>query len=186
MIELQPLHQRHLPALALLADNPNISLTSSVLPSCTHTQAEQWLIETRAVPSHTLIYTIFQDHTIVGCCTLKRIDWQHRSGEISYWIGEKYWGKGYAHQAATLLVDIAFRTLALQRLDAHYLQNTNPASGRILGEIGFEADQNNDDYPAEGRFISLAPDVWTFVTLSRDKWAVLHQEKQLYRLVANI
>jgi RimJ/RimL family protein N-acetyltransferase len=56
--------------------------------------------------------------------------------ELGYWIARPYWGRGYATEAATAVIDIA-RTLRVPRLiGSHFVDN--PASGRVLEKLGFE------------------------------------------------
>ncbi|HET7816853.1 MAG TPA: GNAT family N-acetyltransferase [Sphingomicrobium sp.] len=71
---------------------------------------------------------------LVGSCGLGR----RPSGavELGYWIARPYWGRGYATEACTALVEIA-RTLGIRQLEgSHFLDN--PASGRVLEKLGFE------------------------------------------------
>jgi RimJ/RimL family protein N-acetyltransferase len=60
-----------------------------------------------------------------------------RGYEIGYWIGVRYWGNGYATEAARALVDHAFRDLDLTELLAG-ARVTNPASRRVLEKCGFQ------------------------------------------------
>ena len=54
---------------------------------------------------------------------------------MGYWIGRPYWGRGYATEACTALVDIA-RALGLGSLEgSHFVDN--PASARVLEKLGF-------------------------------------------------
>jgi RimJ/RimL family protein N-acetyltransferase len=72
---------------------------------------------------------------LVGSCGLAR----RPSGavELGYWIARPFWGRGLATEASSALVDIA-RALRLPRLQAsHFIDN--PASGRVLEKLGFEA-----------------------------------------------
>ena len=56
--------------------------------------------------------------------------------ELGYWIMRANWGRGFATEACSALIDIA-RTLGLSRLEAgHFIDN--PASGRVLEKLGFE------------------------------------------------
>ena len=75
------------------------------------------------------------DPRLVGACGLGR----RPSGlvELGYWIARPFWGRGFATEAATAVIDIA-RTLGLPQLEAtHFLDN--PASGRVLEKLGFQA-----------------------------------------------
>lgn len=71
---------------------------------------------------------------LVGACGLAR----RPSGavELGYWIARPHWGRGFATEAGTALIDIA-RTLGFAQLEgAHFVDN--PASGRVLEKLGFE------------------------------------------------
>ena len=72
---------------------------------------------------------------LVGSCGLGR----RPSGavELGYWIGQPFWGRGFATEASRALVDIA-RALGLAQLEAsHFIDN--PASARVLDKLGFES-----------------------------------------------
>jgi RimJ/RimL family protein N-acetyltransferase len=56
-------------------------------------------------------------------------------GEIGYWIGRPYWGRGYATEAARALVSFGFDGLGLERVWAHSF-GRNPASCRVLEKAG--------------------------------------------------
>jgi RimJ/RimL family protein N-acetyltransferase len=71
---------------------------------------------------------------LVGACGLGR----RPSGavELGYWIARPFWGRGFATEACTALIDIA-RSLGLERIEgSHFLDNL--ASGRVLEKLGFE------------------------------------------------
>jgi RimJ/RimL family protein N-acetyltransferase len=55
---------------------------------------------------------------------------------MGYWIAKLFWGRGYATEACSALVEIA-RALGLGRLEgSHFVDN--PASARVLEKLGFE------------------------------------------------
>ena len=71
---------------------------------------------------------------LVGACGLGRRP--SRTIELGYWIARPFWGRGYATEACSALVEIA-RTLALTSLEgSHFIDN--PASARVLEKLGFE------------------------------------------------
>ena len=87
-----------------------------------------------ALPSFLIFERTDGDPRLVGSCGLGR----RPSGavELGYWIARPFWGRGYATEAATALIDIA-RTLGFTRLEgSHFLDN--PASGRVLEKLGFQ------------------------------------------------
>jgi RimJ/RimL family protein N-acetyltransferase len=61
------------------------------------------------------------------------------SGELGYWIGVPWWGRGYATEAARALVDCGFGRLGLQVIHAGHFA-ANPASGRVLEKVGMSVD----------------------------------------------
>lgn len=58
--------------------------------------------------------------------------------EFGYWIARPYWGLGFATEAARAALAHARHSLRLPRVTAgHFLDN--PASGRVLEKLGFQA-----------------------------------------------
>lgn len=58
-----------------------------------------------------------------------------REGELGYWVGTQFWGKGYCTEACRRIVDYGQQDLGLRRIHAHHLSR-NPASGRVLLKCG--------------------------------------------------
>ena len=56
---------------------------------------------------------------------------------LGYWIGEPFWGQGYATEAAQSTVDFVFSSTPIERLTAA-ARITNPASRRVLVKCGFQ------------------------------------------------
>lgn len=70
--------------------------------------------------------------------------------EIGYWIARKWWGRGFASEAVSGLLEIA-RLLGYRRLVAGHFAD-NPASGAVLRAVGFRPTGG------AGRRYSLARD----------------------------
>jgi ribosomal-protein-alanine N-acetyltransferase len=77
-----------------------------------------------------------KDGYLVGGIGL-RIDKEHESGEIGYWIGKQYWGKGYCTEAVHAVVKYGFEVIGLNRIHAKYFTR-NPASGRVMQKVGMK------------------------------------------------
>lgn len=61
----------------------------------------------------------------------------HRTWELGYWIGEEYWGQGFASEALVALCRFCFETHPeLLRLEASMF-STNTASRRVLEKAGW-------------------------------------------------
>ncbi len=70
-----------------------------------------------------------------------------RQADIGYEINPRYWGKGYASEAAGAVVQFGFETLQVHRIWAECLAE-NRASARVLEKLGMrlEGRLREDDY----------------------------------------
>ena len=83
-------------------------------------------------------YAIICDDQLVGTITL-RIDRSNNIGELGYWIGREYWGKGIATEAARQIIRFGFYELALHKIHASALLR-NPGSQRVLEKAGLSRE----------------------------------------------
>lgn len=67
------------------------------------------------------------------------IDTHNLSAEIGYAIGRKFWGNGYAPEAATQILELGFAEMGLKRIYALYCVD-NKKSGRVLEKIGMQKE----------------------------------------------
>ena len=74
---------------------------------------------------------------IVGCCSLKARDWAVPRFEIGYWLRTGAVGNGYATEATRALTELAFRSLAAERVDIR-VDDLNSRSYAIPERLGFE------------------------------------------------
>jgi RimJ/RimL family protein N-acetyltransferase len=80
--------------------------------------------------------TLRKDIKLIGAISLA-LDPGNEMGEMGFWLGKPYWGRGYCTEAARRVLAYAFNELGLNRLEAkHFL--SNPASGRVLEKIGLK------------------------------------------------
>ena len=56
---------------------------------------------------------------------------------LGYWLGQPYWGNGYAREAAAAVIDYGFRTLGLETIRA-YTDPGNAASQKVLLRCGLQ------------------------------------------------
>lgn len=81
-----------------------------------------------------------RDGKLIGGITLGNI--RHgvaQTGQIGYWIGERYAGQGYMLDAIKLVVPYAFNTLRLHRIEAACIPD-NVRSTRVLEKAGFRRE----------------------------------------------
>jgi ribosomal-protein-alanine N-acetyltransferase len=93
-----------------------------------------------------------------------RISAEHHRGELGYWIGHPFWGRGLTTEAASAVLEFGFRTLQLNRVQATYLPS-NPASGRVLEKLGMQREGlHRERYRKADQF----QDVVEYAILRRD------------------
>jgi ribosomal-protein-alanine N-acetyltransferase len=56
---------------------------------------------------------------------------------LGYWLGQPYWGNGYAREAAAAVIVYGFRTLGLKTIRA-YTDPGNAASQKVLLQCGLK------------------------------------------------
>ncbi|GAA0335323.1 GNAT family protein [Oceanobacillus sp. FSL W7-1293] len=60
---------------------------------------------------------IFDRDRLIGCVNYNFIDWQNGSTSIGYWLDPAYQGKGVMTTAVQVMIDYAFYTLRLNRVE---------------------------------------------------------------------
>ena len=60
---------------------------------------------------------------------------RHKNGQIAYWIGEEYWGNGYATEALKALIDFAFTEKGYNKVWGGFFAS-NPSSGKVMQKAG--------------------------------------------------
>ena len=134
---LRPGFPEDAPALAAAIADETIVRNLAVVPwPYGLRDAEAFLASPRdpVLPSFLIFERTDGAPLLIGSCGLHR----RPSGavELGYWIARAHWGRGFATEACSALIDIA-RTLGLSRVEAgHFIDN--PASGRVLEKLGFE------------------------------------------------
>lgn len=101
---------------------------------------------------HIQYWPIFELATgeLIGCCGIRPFKSEKHDYEIGFHLRKKYWGKGYAYEAATAAISYSFNTLDADKLYAgHHPQNE--ASRKLLHKLGFK-DVGNNYYEPTGLY----------------------------------
>ncbi len=80
-----------------------------------------------------------ETNRVIGVIDLFNIDWKNKNAELGYWLGKKYWGKGYMTESVKLMLKFAFKKLKLHRVYAKLFEE-NIASRRVLEKSGFKLE----------------------------------------------
>ena len=168
-VKLRRLHQKDAPVLATLANNKNVwDNLRDLMP---HPYAEKDAIDFIEMVDkedpHCTFALEFENELcgVIGLMLQK--DVYRFSGEIGYWIGEPYWGRGIASHGIKMILEYGFTQLNLSRIFAGAYEY-NMGSMRVLEKNGFEKEGvlkkavfKNGEFYDEHRFGILNPNFKT-------------------------
>ncbi len=107
---------------------------------------------------------VIEDRRIVGVIGFHGVSWQHRSTSVGYWLAESAQSRGTMTHAVKTLVDHAFGTWRLHRVEIRAAVD-NTRSRAIPERLGFtqegvarEAEQVDDRYVNLAVYSMLAGD----------------------------
>ncbi|MCI5077662.1 GNAT family N-acetyltransferase [Oricola sp.] len=135
---LRPPHSDDADELAAIANNRQITEMTSRMPfPYRMSDAQEFLARCVDGEHDGYIYAVTLADTghLIGFTGLEL---RQRSGgfEIGFWLGEAYWGLGYATEAANAVIDQAFRSTGAEVVHA-VCRTVNPASRNVLVKCGF-------------------------------------------------
>lgn len=114
--------------------------TRHTFPTHKSIEETEWVISNlfMSSPLGNFAIELKENGKMIGTCDL-RVNESEKSAELAYAINKKYWGNGYAPEAAKRLLELAFQDLKIERLWAKF-SSKNPASGRVMEKIGMEKE----------------------------------------------
>ncbi|GGA86906.1 N-acetyltransferase [Ornithinibacillus halotolerans] len=96
---------------------------------------DQAIKDAKEQPRLRFVFAVIHNNRLVGASELNIRDVTNKVGEVSYIIHPAYWGKGFATEVATLLVDFGFTKLQLHRIYAT-CDPRNTGSIQVLKKTG--------------------------------------------------
>ncbi|WP_425039937.1 GNAT family N-acetyltransferase [Primorskyibacter sp. S187A] len=110
------------------------------------------LIRLKHATAHHIVQAISSGDEIVGQVRLEFEPGRpQRIGELSYWIGKRYWGKGLASTILPRFTSALFTDLPhLLQIEAR-VHPDNTASAHVLRKSGFAYQEKRED--ADGRHV---------------------------------
>jgi RimJ/RimL family protein N-acetyltransferase len=129
--------------------------------------AETWIersVEERAASVGWPFIMVLRDGgALIGSMDLS-LEPDRMTAALGYWIGEDYWGQGYATEAARAVLEFAFDILKLNAVVASALPD-NDRSIRVLRKAGLGyVDRRPEDTVERGRVDT------EFFALDRASW----------------
>ena len=130
-------------ALAELLNNQNIlnNLRDGLPYPYTVTDAEEYITSMlSADQAKTFAFAITAEGRVIGSIGVFRCDNIHaRTAEMGYYIGQPYWGKGFATRAVKEICEYVFEHTDIIRIFAEPFAY-NAASCRVLEKAGFQLE----------------------------------------------
>jgi len=95
----------------------------------------------RKKDGYVFVIVIKNTGQIIGAVGIEDIEKKtdYQIAKIGYWVGKEYWGKGYAKEAVSLVIDFAFKKLKLRKICAH-VNEPNITSQKLLEKMGFKKE----------------------------------------------
>lgn len=118
--------------------DPEVTKLFSKKPMSMDAVKERLESEIRQAQTRSFQYWPIFDHSgvFVGCCGLRPYGDTEESAEIGFHLVPEQWGKGYATEAASAVVECAFSNLKLHTLFAGHHPD-NKSSRNTLRKLGF-------------------------------------------------
>ncbi|MCP3979621.1 MAG: GNAT family N-acetyltransferase [bacterium] len=139
-VSLRWLTERDVDALYELFGNADVARYWSCAAYADRAQAESLLRQVHdCYARHTLYQwgvTLDGDDRVIGTCTLASLDASNGRAEVGFALNRSHWGGGLMSEALRLLLDYAFGTLGLRRIEAD-IDPRNAASIRLVERLGF-------------------------------------------------
>lgn len=140
-IHLRPWQWRDVPRLVHICNNIHIwnNLRDQMPRPYRTKDAEEWVrFNLQQQPQRNFCIDLDGD-MIGGIGMVPQQDIYKRNVEIGYYLGEEYWGHGYATEAVRLMVDHVFASTDCYRLYAEVFAH-NGASMAVLRKNGFHRE----------------------------------------------
>ena len=125
-------------AIAVRANDRRVAENTARIPHPYRTGDAEDFISSANLGNETLFVVALRggkSDTVIGACGFTQVD--RHPPEIGYWLGVKYWGKGYATEGVRALIDHVFTDLDCEAIHSS-ARVTNPASRRVLEKCGFQ------------------------------------------------
>lgn len=141
MIALREYADADLERLVRLANNENVSRYLVYTFPYPYTRADaEWWIGTGSKHNGAMTRVVEYQGLFVGSVGITpQSGWREHLGEIGYWVGEDYWGKGIATAALLQMTDYGFSHRHFRKLVAPVLA-PNDASMRVLEKCGYQRE----------------------------------------------
>jgi RimJ/RimL family protein N-acetyltransferase len=140
-LRLRPHREDDLAALVALAGDWHVARWLSTMPHpYSDAHGRDWIAHVRQAHAagRPLMFAIAirEADALIGGCGLNGSTGDGSpESSLGYWLGQPYWGRGYAREAVAAIIDYGFRELGLPRIRA-LTDPGNTASQKVLLACG--------------------------------------------------
>lgn len=139
-LRLRPMVDADAPALFALLSNDRVMRYWDAPPWQEPERAARFIVASRQMATSgsgaRLSIERVSDGAFLGWCSLTRWNPDYRSATLIYCLTDSAWGMGFATEATHALLQWAFDTLPLNRVQAR-TDNRNVPSAHLLERLGF-------------------------------------------------
>lgn len=142
-LRMRALHDGDLADLVTLANNWQVARWVSTMPHpYSEADGREWIARVQqdhatGRPRRFAIALKQTDRLIGGVGLDGSTGDESEEPALGYWLGEPYWGNGYAREAVAAVIDYGLRTLGMSTIRA-YTDPSNLASQRVLLHCGLK------------------------------------------------
>ena len=156
-LNLRPLRLEDAQAVSTLAGNWNVARHTLRVPHpYTRKMAQEWIRQTWQSRESGKGLVLAMEHraqaVLLGVIGLEMT--RPGQADLGYWVGEPWWGQGYATEAVEAMLAIGFDRLGLQEIGAEHLA-ANPASGRVMQKAGMHHEASLIRPDRDGRQVPV-------------------------------
>jgi ribosomal-protein-alanine N-acetyltransferase len=167
-LRLRPFNDSDADALFALHSNAYVLRYWDAPPWSDRVRADRFLTVCRQMAEEgtgaRLAVDRLSDESFIGWCSFSRWNAEYRSAAIGYVFDDAAWGHGYATEAACAVLQWAFDTLDLNRVQSE-TDTRNAASARVLEKLGFAREGTlREDCVVNGE----VSDSWVYGLLRRE------------------
>jgi ribosomal-protein-alanine N-acetyltransferase len=143
-LRLRPFDLADAPALFRIASNPTVTRFTTWDAHRTVDDSRAFINE-HALPRYRengpdlLAIELKDSGDLTGAIGARWATKENRCLEFGYWLGEPFWRRGFATEAARPFVAHLFAKHSVERVQAHYIEG-NTASGRVLEKVGLRLE----------------------------------------------
>ncbi len=133
------------PDLARIGGDPRVApMLASVMTPWPEVQCRRWIAAGRYRERPGFRATVLTtDERIIGCFGFgKSPGLDHQS--CAYFIDPDRWGQGYAAEGMRAFLGFCFERFEIDLIEADHFDD-NPASGAVMGRLGFEKHRHLDE-----------------------------------------